>query len=118
MKLDMPVCDIVGCSNSGTARVVIVKFPRLELAVRRDAAANVNYTRGTEVCPGHLLFARPDDLDRAFRCPRQARGLKRRVCRMLAPVGGAGVRHDHANAVLRKLERIPSSSRTPKGRCV
>ena len=68
----------------------------------RHAAANVDHARRPEVGPGEFFFARPDQLHGLVRGLGQPRRFDGRFTGVLAAVGRAGVRNDHAYAYLRE----------------
>src|SRR6478672_9316440 len=104
MELDPLVRHVVGRADPGRPRVVVVELPRDERAVLRDAAANLDESRGAQVCPGELLLARPGDLDRPARDLGEARRLDRCVAGVLAAVRRTGVGYLHAHLLARDAE--------------
>ncbi len=68
------------------------------------AGLDVDHARRSEIRPGELLLAGPDELDGPAGLAGQSRGLDGRLARVLAAVAGAGVGHDHPHAVVRHPE--------------
>src|SRR3954468_12376481 len=98
MKCDALVRNFVRRAHRGRTGVVIIKFPEDKTAVGLGSAAYVNYARRTEIRPGKFLFTRPDQLHGFSGSFRQARRFDSRFASVLASVGRARIRHNHANA--------------------
>ena len=81
-----------------------MEFPGGEHPILGHAADDVDDARGSEVGPGELFLARPDDLDRPAGLARQPRRLDGRLDRVLAAVAGAGIGHDDAYGVVGQPE--------------
>jgi len=86
MVLNKFVGHRIRSGDARPARIVIMKFPRRELAFRVDAALDVNHSSRTEVRPSKFLLARPYDFNRMACRPGEARRFESRVSRVLASV--------------------------------
>src|SRR5205085_2351981 len=64
MKLVALMRNRVNRSQARRAGIVIVKLPSGDLSVAAHAAFDLDHTGGSEVSPGELFLARPDQLDR------------------------------------------------------
>src|SRR5262249_9534193 len=105
MKFGVLVGADVRRFDAGHARVVVVKLPGGELAVSGDGAFDFNHASGTEVGPGELFLASPDDFDGIAGGASEARGLERGIAGVLATVCGASVRNDHTDGAFRHVKR-------------
>ena len=83
-----------------------MELPGGERSVVANASRGLNHSRRAKVCPGKLLFTRPHHLDRTPGRARQPRRLDCCLAGMLAAVGRAGVRHDHANPLFWNPKRL------------
>ena len=85
VKFNLLVGDVVGSADGRRPGIVVVELPGDDRAVFAHAALHIDHAGRTEIGPGKLFLARPDQLSRA--CPRPspaARLLRRRrrcVCR-------------------------------------
>ncbi len=106
VELDALIRNNVRNADSRAARIVVVKFPRGQRAVRRDPAADIDHSSGTEVGPRKFFFARPNEFDWMAGVASEARGFDRRVARVLAAVRGAGVWNDDADFFFREMKCV------------
>src|SRR5262245_42101366 len=98
--------DRVRRLETGAARVVVVELPRRERAGLVHLTPYVDDAGRPEIRPREFLFARPDQLDGLLRRTGDPRRLDCRVSGVLAAVGGARVRDDHADFVSGDLESL------------
>ena len=106
MKDDTLVGNFVVRANSRGSGIVVVELPCRERAVCANASGNVNHASGTKIGPGEFLFTRPYHLDRALGGARQPCRLDCRLAGMLAAVGRAGIRHQHAHPIFRNPKSL------------
>src|SRR5260370_16854891 len=81
-----------------------MKLPGRDDSIFIGAAANVDHAGGTEIGPGELLFARPDELHRFSSGFCQTSGYDAALAGVFTAIAGAGVGHDDAHAVLGNSE--------------
>jgi len=104
VKFDVLVRDGVWSSDSRGAGIVIVEFPGSECAVGRYAAFDFDYAGWTEIGPGELLFARPDNFHGLACGSREPCGFEGRIGRVFTAIGRAGIGHDHADVFFGEME--------------
>src|SRR5713226_938527 len=87
---DLPcsIRDFVGRGDGRRAGVVVVELPGRERAVLLRSSLDLNDAGWTEIRPGELFFARPNNLDRLAHSFGQTRRFDRGLAVMLAAVAG------------------------------
>src|SRR4051794_24734744 len=106
MELNFLVGDRIGRSDSGAARVVIVKLPGSEFALPGDPARDFDQTSGAEISPGKFLFPRPDHLHWFAGSLGKTRRFDRGIGRVLSTVARAGIGNDDPNPFGRNSQRL------------
>src|SRR5436309_9655978 len=106
MELHALIGNLVQRLDTGIAGAVVVKFPGGDYAIRIDAAGDVDHTRGAEVSPGELLFARPHQLDGLVGRGGETRRFEGRFPGMLSAVTRARIGNDHAHLAFGNAESL------------
>src|SRR5712691_1541881 len=96
--------NVVGSLDSGRTRMVVVEFPGSQRAVTGDAAFDFDDTGGTEIRPGEFFLSSPYHFHGTPGGTGQPSSFDGSVAGVLASIGRASVRYNHAHAALGKME--------------